>query len=280
MKPVEFWKNNAELFSFRHVLTGMVILWVFVLVVFPLGGMVHRVFAGDLSSSLNSLLEPSARHAFKLTCWLTLGAVSLNTFFGLVIALTLVRQTFRGKLLLEGLIDLPFAVSPVVTGFMFISLFGNSSMIGHFFDEKGVKIIYAFPGMMLVTLFVTFPFVIREVVPVLEEYGLEQQESAYVLGASPWQTFWKVTLPSIKWGLLYGMTLTIARSIGEFGAVLVVSGAIINKTQTATLYVHQQFTDFNYTGAFAAASVLALISFVFIMMIQFSQKKTKEQPWE
>jgi len=275
--PVKFW---AQRLSLRHVLTGMVLLWVLLLILFPLGGMFQKVLAAEPVSCLKSLLAPSARLSFKLTFWLTLGAVILNTFFGLVIALILVRQNFRGKLLLEGLIDLPFAVSPVVTGFMFITLFGNNSIMGHFFDEKGIRIIYAFPGMMLVTLFVTFPFVIREIVPVLKEYGVEQEESAYVLGASSWQTFRKVTLPSIKWGLLYGITLTIARSIGEFGAVLVVSGAIINKTQTATLYVHQQFTDFNYTGAFAAASVLALISFVFIMMIQFSQKKVKGGTWE
>ena len=273
MKLYKLLKRKAVQLPAKHVLTGLVIAWISLLILLPIGCIINKVFADGLFTCLAGLLEPSARHSFVLTFWLTLGAVILNTFFGLVIALVLVRQEFKGKLLLEGLIDLPFAVSPIVAGFMLITLFGNQGWLGSFFDERGIKIIYAFPGMMLATLFVTFPFVIREVVPVLREYGMEQEEAAYVLGATQWQTFWRVTLPSIKWGLFYGVTLTVARSIGEFGAVLVVSGAIINKTQTATLYVHQQFTDFNYTGAFAAAMVLAMISFIILTGIQLTQKR-------
>ena len=156
---------------------------------------------------------------------------------------------------------------------MFITLFGPHGWIGSVFEAHGIKIIYAFPGMLIATLFVTFPFVVREVVPVMREYGVDQEEAAFVLGATRWQTFWRVTLPSIKWGLVYGITLTVARSIGEFGAVMVVSGAIINKTQTATLFVHQQFTDFNYGGAFAAAVVLAGVSFCTLVIMQYVQKR-------
>ena len=183
------------------------------------------------------------------------------------------KDKFFGKLLLEGTIDLPFAVSPVVAGFMLIILYGPKGWLGGFFSAHGIKIIYAFPGMMLATLFVTLPFVIREVVPVLKEFGVQQEESAYVLGATRWQTFRRVTLPSIKWGLAYGVTLTIARSIGEFGAILVVSGSIIRKTQTATLHIHQQFTDLDYSGAFAAAVVLAFCSFLILTLVQTINKR-------
>jgi sulfate transport system permease protein len=189
------------------------------------------------------------------------------------LAIVFARYNFKGKLLLESLIDLPFAVSPVVAGFMFIILFGPGGWIGSWFESVDIKIIYALPGMIIATLFVTLPFVVREILPILREFGREQEEAAATLGAGGWQTFWLVTLPSIKWGLTYGITLTIARSIGEFGAVLVVSGAIINKTQTATLHIHDQFTDLNYAGAFSAALVLAIFSFVILSLIQYIYKK-------
>ena len=273
MKLFKTYGRRVILRPVESLLTGMVVAWIGMLIIMPIGGILKEVLGHGLPACLSGLLEPQAMRSFALTLWLTIGAVIINTVCGLVIAVVLVRQEFTGKLLLDGVIDLPFAVSPVVAGFMFITLFGPDGWIGSLFDARGVKIIYAFPGMMIVTLFVTFPFVVREVVPVLKEFGVEQEESAYVLGASQWQTFWRVTLPSIKWGLIYGVSLTVARSIGEFGAVLVVSGAIINKTQTATLYVHQQFMDFNYVGAFASAMVLALISFVALIGIQVVQRK-------
>ena len=257
----------------RRLLIALVLGWLGLLIVLPLYGIVKEVACSGPVACLASLNEPGALRAFTLTLWLTLGAVVTNTVMGTLLALVLVRQNFAGKLLMDGLIDLPFAVSPVIAGFMFIILFGPGGWIGSLFEARGIKIIYAFPGMMIATLFVTFPFVVREVVPVLREFGVEQEESAYVLGASKWQTFWRVTLPSIRWGLIYGITLTIARSVGEFGAVLVVSGAIINKTQTATLLVHQKFTDFDYAGAFTAAVVLALISFVTLLLLQYIQNR-------
>lgn len=252
----------------KNLLIIFVILWFFCLILLPVIGIIREAFRDGWQVFWNKLISPEAIHSFYLTFWITLAAVIVNTFFGIVLATTLVKQKFRGKLFFEGLVDLPFAVSPVVAGFMFILLFGPKGWIGNWFESGGIKIVYAFPGMLIATLFVTLPFVAREIIPVLKEFGLQQEEAAYVLGASRWQTFRRVTIPSIKWGLAYGVTLTIARSIGEFGAVLVVSGSIINKTQTATLHIHQQFTDFNYVGAFSAAILLAVTSFLILTVMQ------------
>lgn len=254
--------------SGNNLLIIFVIAWFLVLILFPVFGIIKEVISRGPASFFTAVSQGPAVHAFMLTFWITLAAVFINSIFGTILAVTLVKQRFKGKLLIEGLVDLPFAVSPVVAGFMFIILFGPKGWLGRWFEAGGVKIIYAFPGMLIATLFVTLPFVAREIIPVLREFGLQQEESAYVLGASRWQTFWRVTLPSIKWGLVYGVTLTTARSIGEFGAVLVVSGSIINRTQTATLFIHQEFTDFNYAGAFSAAILLAVISFVLLVTMQ------------
>lgn len=251
-----------------RVLAGAVIIWFFAMILLPVLGIVREAFREGPEHFWKTLAVPETTQAFLLTFWITLATVVINTLFGVILAVTLVKQRFKGKFLFEGLVDLPFAVSPVVAGFMFILLFGPKGWIGSWLEAGGIKIVYAFPGMLIATLFVTLPFVAREIIPVLKEFSLEQEEAAYVLGASRWQSFWKVTLPSIKWGLAYGATLTIARSIGEFGAVLVVSGSIINKTQTATLHIHQEFTDFSYVGAFSAAILLALISFVILTAMQ------------
>jgi len=260
----------------RYVLISGVMGWFVLLILFPVFSIVKEAFSDGFPVFFRTLTESSALKPFGLTLWITVGTIIINTVFGTILAITLVKHEFHGKLFIEGLVDLPFAVSPVVAGFMFIILFGPNGWIGKWFEAEGIKIVYAFPGMLLATLFVTLPFVAREIIPVLKEFGLQQEESAYVLGASKWQTFWKVTLPSVKWGLAYGMTLTIARSIGEFGAVLVVSGSIINKTQTATLLIHQEFTDFNYVGAFSAAIVLAFTSFFILTIMQRVYKRKGE----
>lgn len=274
-------RHCVELTQSRHrigkwMLLSSVLMWFFVLILTPLLGIIKETFNQGIEAVKNSLATPASVHAFWLTLVITISVVILNTLFGTILAVVLARQNFKGKLTLESLLDLPFAVSPVVAGFMFIILFGPKGWIGSWFSSMNIKIIYAFPGMLIATLFVTLPFVAREVLPVLREFGLEQEEAASTLGASQWQAFWKVTLPSIKWGLAYGVTLTIARSIGEFGAVLVVSGSIINKTQTATLHIHDQFTDFNYAGAFSAALLLAAASFLLLNFIQFLYKKKGE----
>lgn len=259
----------------KYILISLVVAWFVVLTMLPVYGIVKETFKNGWHIFISSLVTPASMHSFKLTLWITVGTIIVNTFFGVILAVVLVKQNFKGKLLFEGFVDLPFAVSPVVAGFMFIVLFGSKGWIGNWFEMHHIKIVYAFPGMMIATLFVTLPFIAREVIPVLREFGLQQEEAAYILGASKWQTFWKVTLPSIKWGLAYGITLTIARSIGEFGAVLVVSGSIINKTQTATLHIHQEFTDFNYGGAFSAAVVLAIISFLILTTMQHVYKRKR-----
>ena len=254
-----------------------VIFWFLMMIILPISGIIKQVITNGLSLFFSTITTPAARHSFWLTTIITVTAIVINTLFGVILAIVLVKQDFRGKIYVEGLIDLPFAVSPVVAGFMFIILFGPRGWIGSWFESLNIKVIYALPGMIIATLFVTLPFVAREVIPVLKEFGPEQEEAACILGASKWQTFWKVTLPSIKWGLIYGTTLTVARSIGEFGAVLVVSGSIINRTQTASLFIHQQFTDFNYAGAFSAAIVLAFLSFSLLisMKLIYSHKKSR-----
>lgn len=260
----------------QWIITALVLAWFFVLVFFPLFGIVKETVSYGLKAFISSLISPASLHAFWLTLLLTVVAVVLNTILGVVMAIMFARHNFKGKLLLETVLDLPFAVSPVVAGVMLIILFGPNGWIGNWFESMNIKIVYALPGMMLATIFVTIPFVTREILPVLREIGREHEEAASTLGASGWQTFWRVTLPSIKWALAYGITLTIARSIGEFGAVLVVSASIINKTQTATLLIHDEFTDFNYAGAFSAALVLAIASFIIITVIQFVYKRKEK----
>ena len=262
------WENITKL-----LLILFVLLWFSILVLFPLFGIIRETVKNGLTIFITSLSSHASFHAFLLTLVITLAAVVINTLLGTIIAVVFARQNFKGKLFLESLIDLPFAVSPVVAGFMFIILFGPKGWIGSWFEAVNIKIIYALPGMMIATLFVTLPFMAREILPILREFGREQEEAAATLGATGWQTFWRVTLPSVKWGLAYGITLTISRSIGEFGAVLVVSGAVINKTQTATLRIHDQFTDLNYAGAFSAALVLAVFSFIVLTFIQYLYAK-------
>lgn len=271
---IALWKNTAIRANIgKWLLIVFVLLWFFLLVLFPLWGIIKETIKGGLAIFITSLSTPTSFHAFLLTLIITTVSVLINTVVGIILAVTFSRHNFKGKLFMESLIDLPFAVSPVVAGFMFIILFGPTGWIGSWFESVNIKIIYALPGMIIATLFVTLPFVAREILPILREFGREQEEAAATLGASGWQTFCLVTLPSIKWGLTYGVTLTIARSIGEFGAVLVVSGSIINKTQTATLHIHDQFTDFNYAGAFSASLVLAIFSFVILSLIQYLYKK-------
>lgn len=256
----------------KRLLLAAVLIWFGFLVLLPVGEIVLDALSNGIMPFLAALHTPAARHAFWLTLWITIVSVLINTFFGLILALVLAHQKFRGKTFLNGLVDLPLAVSPVVAGFMFIILFGQHGWLGRWFEQGGIQIVFAVPGMVLATIFVSLPFVVREVVPVLKECGLEQEEAARTLGASRWQTFWRITLPSIRWGLAYGITLTTARSLGEFGAVLVVSGSIIGRTQTATLHIHQAFNDFHFQGAFSASLVLAAASFLLLIIMEIVKK--------
>jgi sulfate transport system permease protein len=256
-----------------HMMILAVALWFSVLVLFPLGAMMWGVVEEGFSESVGSLGSPPARHAFYLTLVITVVSVVVNTIFGVVLALVLARQRFAGKLLLNGVVDLPFSLSPVVAGFMFIILFGPHGWLGRWFEAGGIRVVFALPGMILATVFVTVPFVAREVVPVLQEAGTDQEDAARTLGANGWQTFWRITVPSMRWGLGYGVCLTTARALGEFGAVLIVSGSIIGKTQTATSYIHQEATDFHYAGAFAASLVLAVASFIMLVTMEIMRKR-------
>jgi sulfate transport system permease protein len=185
----------------------------------------------------------------------------------------LVRQRFWGRTLADGLVDLPFAVSPIVAGLMLVIVYGPHSPVGRWLNSQGLTVVYSWPGLVLATTFVTLPFVVREVVPVLREYGVDQEEVASTLGAGRWRTFWSVTLPSIRWGLAYGVILTISRSLGEFGALLVVSGNILGRTQTATLYIHDGIESFHPEGAYAASVALAGVSFVLMIGMETLRRR-------
>ncbi|MBX6314948.1 MAG: sulfate ABC transporter permease [Isosphaeraceae bacterium] len=257
----------------RWLLTGAVLTWFAILILVPSLALVRRALAGGLGPFLAALAAPEAQRAFALTIGITALAALVNTVFGVAFAMVLVRHRFWGKTLADGLVDLPFAVSPVVAGLMLVVLYGPSGLLGQWLEAARVRVVYALPGMVLACLFVTLPFVVREVVPVLREFGVDQEEVAYTLGAGRWRTFWRVTLPSIRWGLAYGVTLTIARSLGEFGALLVVSGNILGRTQTATLYVHDSIESFHPEGAYAASVVLAGVSFVLLIGMETLRRR-------
>lgn len=223
-----------------------------------------------------ALTRPQALHALMMTGLIVIVVTLINTLFGMMLAIYLVRGTWlsrRIKQLLNSIVDLPFAVSPVIGGLMIVLILGPNTVIGAFFESIGFKIVFAFPGMVLATLFVTFPLMVREVMPVLQEIGTQQEEAASTLGAYGWTTFWKVTWPSIRWGVIYGVVLTVARSLGEFGAVLVVSGNIMNKTQTATTLVYQDVENFNVISANGVALVLAAFSVALLLLMELAKKR-------
>jgi sulfate transport system permease protein len=257
----------------RWLLISAVLGWFALLILVPTAALLRQVAAGGLRPLLNALSSAEVRHAFGLTVGITVLVTVINAIFGIALALVLVRQRFWGRALVDGMVDLPFAVSPVVAGLMLILLFGPEGWLGHRLNLWGFRVIYAIPGMILATLFVTVPFVVRELVPILRELGAEHEQAAYTLGAGRWRTFWSVTLPSIRWGVAYGVTLTIARSLGEFGAVLVVSGNLVGQTQTATLYIHDGIESFHTEGAYAASFVLAAMSFVLLVGMDAIRKR-------
>jgi sulfate/thiosulfate transport system permease protein len=244
----------------RLSLRAVALLYLAALLLVPVGLVLYRTLEPGIGAVWESVTTPAAIHAFYLTLLVTAIAVPLNAAFGIVTALALVRGRFRGKALLDALIDLPFAVSPVVVGLALILVYGRDGWIGATLADAGVQVIFSLPGIVLATIFVSLPFVVREVAPVLQEIGDEQEQAAATLGASRWQTFRRVTLPSIRWGLAYGVVLSTARAIGEFGAVSVVSGKVAGETETLTLLVEKRFQNFELAGAYAASALLALIA--------------------
>ena len=230
------------------------------LLALPVGFVFYRAFEHGFATAWESVTTPEAQHAFWLTCEMVLIAVPLNTLFGVLCAMVLVRQRFRGRALLSAAVDLPFAVSPVIIGLALILVYGRNGWFGDWLADHGIQVIFSVPGMVLATMFVSLPFVVREVVPVLREIGTEQEQAAATLGASALQTFLRVTLPAIRWGVAYGVVLTTARALGEFGAVSIVSGKLAGQTETLTLHVEDRFQAFDLTGAYGAAVVLALLA--------------------
>jgi sulfate/thiosulfate transport system permease protein len=237
------------------------------LLVVPVGMVFYRALEPGLPAVWASVTTPEAQHAFYLTCVVVGIAVPLNAIFGVATAWLLVRKRFPGRRLLDALVDLPFAVSPVVIGLALVLVWGQGGWL-----DVGVRVIFSTPGIVLATIFVSLPFVVREVAPVLREEGLEQEQAAATLGASSWQAFWRITLPTIRWGLAYGVILTTARALGEFGAVSIVSGKIAGRTETLTLYVEQRFQGFDVAGAYAAAVVLALLAIGVLLLMTVLQR--------
>jgi sulfate transport system permease protein len=243
------------------------------LLLVPIGVVLYRTFEPGAGAVIDSITTPAAVSAFWLTLEIAAIAVPLNTIFGIVAALLLVRSNIRGKRLLEALIDLPFAISPVVIGLALFLLYGREGWFGPTLSDAGIQIIFSVPGMVLATIFVCLPFVVREVTPVLREIGDEQEQAAATLGASQWQAFWRVTLPAIRWGVAYGVVLSTARAIGEFGAVSVVSGKIAGETITLPLLVENRYSNFDLAGAYAASALLAVIALGTLLAMTLLQRK-------
>jgi len=241
----------------------------------PLVMIFYRTFEHGLAPVWNAVTAPNSQHAFWLSLEIVALAVPLNTVFGIGMALLLERGRVRGKALLGMLIDVPFAISPVVVGLALVLVYGKSGWLGNALAETGIQVIFSVPGMVLATAIVSLPFVARETMPVLRELGDDAEQAAATLGASAWQTFWRVTLPGIRWGVVYGVVLTTARALGEFGAVSIVSGRIEGQTQTLPLYVQDRFENFDLTGAYTAAVVLALLAMATLLAMNLLTRRTR-----
>ena len=258
----------------RITLRVIALLYLFVLLVVPVALIFYRSFEHGLGQFWDWITTPAAISALQLSLLIVVIVVPLNVIFGVFTAMALVRGRFRGRGIVEAIVDLPFAVSPIVVGVALILLWGYGGWFGGV-ESLGFRVIFGLPGMVLATLFVTLPFVVREVEPVLREIGTEQEEAAATLGANGWQTFWRITLPAIRWGLSYGVVLTIARSLGEYGAVIIVSSNLPGISQTLTLLVSSRYTDdYNEYGAYAAATLLMIIAIIVLLLMTLVQRRT------
>lgn len=270
---------NAEPRWLRWTLTGIGLAFLFFFLALPLLAVFYEALAGGWSAYLQALKEPETLHAVGLTLFIALFVMPFNIIVGVAAAWAIAKFEFRGKSLLITLIDLPFAVSPVVVGLVFLLIFGAQGIFGPWLSAHDVRIVFALPGMVIVTLFITFPFVARELIPLMQAQGREEEEAAISLGATGWKMFLRVTLPNIKWGLLYGVILANARAMGEFGAVSVVSGHIRGETNTLPLHVEILYNEYNAVGAFASASVLALLALVTLVaktLVEWQMRKETE----
>ena len=246
----------------KWALLGLALLYLGLFLVLPLASVYAQALAAGLGHFFASIVDPDALAAVRLTLVVAAIAVPLNLIFGIAAAWTIAKFDFVGKSVLITLIDLPFSVSPVVSGLIYVLLFGAQGWLGPWLQAHDIKIIFSVSGIVLATIFATFPFVARELIPLMQQQGMEEEETARVLGAGGWQTFWRVTLPNVKWGLLYGVLLCNARAMGEFGAVSVVSGHIRGQTLTMPLHVELLYNEYDFVGAFAVASLLSLLALV------------------
>jgi sulfate transport system permease protein len=262
----------------RWLLRLAAVGYLVLLVGWPLVLVAKNAFADGFDDLRAILDDPDIRHALILTVKIAVIAVIVNTVFGVTMSILIVRYDFPGRRLINTLLDIPLSVSPIVVGLSLILVYGGrDGWFGPTLESAGFEVIFAMPGMVLATVFVSLPLVIREVVPVLEEVGIEQEQAAHSLGASGFQTFWRVTLPSIRWALVYGIVLTLARSLGEFGAVKIVSGNVLGETRTATLVVEEKYLNFDKGGAYATAFLLALVSVACIVIVSIIRPKEQEQ---
>jgi sulfate/thiosulfate transport system permease protein len=284
---VEIHKATEERSSISHsrlekprgaewLLPAVVVVYAALMFAGPLAAIAWGALSSGLSAMLREVTSAEALNALKLTLMLGVSATTINTLFGMCVALFLARDNARGRRLLNGLVDLPFAVSPVIAGFTLILLFGRNGWFTEIIDALNLRVVFALPGMLLATIFVSLPFVVRAVLPLLKHVGTEQENVAYTMGAGHWRTFWQITLPNIRWGLLSGISLTFARAIGEFGAVLVVGGGVTRLTETSTLYIYRSLDDRNEIGAYAMVLVLAAISLGLLLLMEYSRKQTQE----
>ncbi|WP_448525796.1 sulfate ABC transporter permease subunit CysW [Parathermosynechococcus lividus] len=259
-------------------LIAIALTYLSLVLLIPFANVIFQAFRNGVMPFLENLTEPDFLHALWLTFTLAVVVVPINTVFGLCAAWAIARHRFRGRTLLLSIIDLPFSISPVVAGLMLVLVYGRNGWFGGWLQAVDLRIIFAFPGMVLATAFVSLPFVAREVIPVLEEIGTEQDEAAKTLGANDWQTFWRVTLPNIRWGLLYGVLLTNARAMGEFGAVAVVSGNVAGLTQSLPLFIEDAYKNYNTESAYAAAIILGLLALVTLILKEILERKTGIKP--
>ncbi|MGV8856407.1 MAG: sulfate ABC transporter permease subunit CysW [Devosia sp.] len=257
---------TSESRAVQFVLIALALAFMAVILVLPLYAVFHEAFSKGIGAFFAALGEKDAQSAIRLTLLVAAIAVPLNLVFGLAASWAIAKFEFRGKAFLITLIDLPFSISPVISGLVFVLLFGADSVLGPILKHNGIEVLFALPGIVLATIFVTFPFVARELIPLMQDQGTGDEEAALSLGANGWQTFFSVTLPNIKWGLLYGVLLCNARAMGEFGAVAVVSGKIRGQTTTIPLQVEMLYNEYNATAAFALASLLALLALVTLVL--------------
>jgi sulfate/thiosulfate transport system permease protein len=258
----------------RHAVRAIALGYLLVILAGPLAMLFWRIWQEGLADAWSAISDPDTVHAFRMTLEIAAIAVPLNTIFGIVVGLAIVRLRFPGKGIVNAFVDLPLALSPVVVGLSLFLLYGRTGWFGPWFAEHGYRILFAMPAMVLATVFISVPYVAREVIPTLREVGDEQEQAARTLGASAWQTFWRITLPSIRWAVIYGVVVTTARCLGEYGAVAVVSGSIQGQTETATLRVQDYYENLNQGGAYGVALVLGVIAIV--VLIAMTLLKPKE----